>query len=111
VKISIPLFKVHMPAGARRGAGRDASASGYIAHGSKVEEFEAKLAAYTGNSARVRAERDIECADPGVCDLAACAAGRGDRLAAGVPLHQHAYRQEKYVSFSAKGQADLRISS
>lgn len=44
----IPLFKVHMPAAA--GAALEATlASGYLAHGAKVEEFEGKLAAYTGN--------------------------------------------------------------
>ncbi|MFH1044820.1 MAG: DegT/DnrJ/EryC1/StrS family aminotransferase [Pseudomonadota bacterium] len=45
---SIPLFKVHMPAGAL--AALEATlASGYLAHGAQVAEFEAKLAAYTGN--------------------------------------------------------------
>jgi len=44
----IPLFKVHMPASA--GAALATTlASGYLAHGAKVEEFERKLAAYTGN--------------------------------------------------------------
>ena len=48
MSISIPLFKVHMPAGA--GAALEATlASGYLAHGAKVEEFERGLAAYTGN--------------------------------------------------------------
>ena len=48
VNASIPLFKVHLPAGA--GAALEATlASGYIAHGAKVEEFERALAAYIGN--------------------------------------------------------------
>jgi perosamine synthetase len=48
VNITIPLFKVNMPAGA--GAALEATlAGGYLAHGAKVEEFEGKLAAYTGN--------------------------------------------------------------
>ena len=55
--IPIPLFKVHMPAGA--GAALATTlASGYLAHGAKVEEFEAKLAAYAGN-ARVCAMSEI----------------------------------------------------
>lgn len=46
--IRIPLFKVHLPEGA--GAALEATlASGYLAHGAKVEEFERKLAAYSGN--------------------------------------------------------------
>jgi len=48
VNISIPLFKVHMPTGA--GAALAATlASGQLAHGARVEEFERRLAAYTGN--------------------------------------------------------------
>lgn len=48
MNIPIPLFKVHMPAGA--GAALATTlASGNLAHGAKVEEFESKLAAYTGN--------------------------------------------------------------
>jgi dTDP-4-amino-4,6-dideoxygalactose transaminase len=48
VDTPIPLFKVHMPAGA--GAALQATlASGQLAHGARVEEFEQKLAAYTGN--------------------------------------------------------------
>jgi len=46
--VRIPLFKVHMPGGAS--AALEATlASGYLAHGAKVEEFERGLAAYTGN--------------------------------------------------------------
>jgi anaerobic magnesium-protoporphyrin IX monomethyl ester cyclase len=45
VNISIPLFKVHMPA--RTTAALEATlASGYLAHGAKVEAFERELAAY-----------------------------------------------------------------
>ena len=48
VNISIPLFKVHMPAGA--GAALAATlASGQLAHGARVAEFERSLTAYTGN--------------------------------------------------------------
>ena len=48
MNITIPLFKVHMPAGA--GAALEATlASGHLAHGARVEEFERSLAAYTGN--------------------------------------------------------------
>lgn len=44
----IPLFKVHMPP--RAAAAMEATlASGYLAHGAKVEEFERALAAYAGN--------------------------------------------------------------
>jgi dTDP-4-amino-4,6-dideoxygalactose transaminase len=57
VNISIPLFKVHMPAGA--GAALATTlASGYLAHGAQVEEFERGLAAYTGN-ARVCAMSEV----------------------------------------------------
>jgi dTDP-4-amino-4,6-dideoxygalactose transaminase len=55
--ISIPLFKVHMPAGAA--AALEATlASGYLAHGAQVEEFERGLAAWVGN-ARVSALSEI----------------------------------------------------
>lgn len=48
MNITIPLFKVRMPSSA--GAALATTlASGYIAHGAKVEAFEGKLAAYTGN--------------------------------------------------------------
>ncbi|MFA5914073.1 MAG: aminotransferase class V-fold PLP-dependent enzyme [Burkholderiales bacterium] len=46
--MKIPLFKVHMPAGAT--AALEATlASGYLAHGARVEEFERGLAAWVGN--------------------------------------------------------------
>ncbi len=55
--ISIPLFKVHMPAGAA--AALEATlASGYLAHGAKVEEFERGLATWVGN-ARVNAMSEV----------------------------------------------------
>ncbi len=46
--MSIPLFKVHMP-DAAAAAVAATLASGRLAHGPRVEEFEAKLAAYVGN--------------------------------------------------------------
>jgi dTDP-4-amino-4,6-dideoxygalactose transaminase len=53
----IPLFKVHLPAGAA--AALEATlASGYLAHGAKVEAFERGLAAWVGN-ARVSALSDV----------------------------------------------------
>src|SRR5471030_2886996 len=48
MKISIPLFKVHMPASAHAALG-ETLASGYLAQGAQVERFEKKLAAYLGN--------------------------------------------------------------
>lgn len=53
----IPLFKVHMPADAGA-ALANTLASGYIAHGTKVEQFERELATYAGN-ARVCAMSEI----------------------------------------------------
>jgi len=57
VNIPIPLFKVHMPAGV--GAALEATlASGQLAYGAKVEQFERELAAYIGNP-RVCAMSDV----------------------------------------------------
>ena len=49
MSISIPLFKVHMPAGAAA-ALQATLASGYLAHGAQVEAFERELGAYVGNA-------------------------------------------------------------
>jgi len=57
VSISIPLFKVHMPAGAAA-ALQATLASGYLAHGAQVDAFERELGAYVGN-ARVSALSEI----------------------------------------------------
>jgi len=57
MNVPIPLFKVHMPAGA--GAALETTlASGQLAQGAKVEAFERELAAYTGNP-RVCAMSDV----------------------------------------------------
>ena len=48
MNIFIPLFRVHMPASASA-ALATTLASGQLAQGAKVEEFEGRLAAYTGN--------------------------------------------------------------
>jgi perosamine synthetase len=48
VSISIPLFKVHMPAGAPAALNATLE-SGYLAHGAQVEDFERRLADYSGN--------------------------------------------------------------
>src|SRR5512137_2585509 len=53
----IPLFKVHMPADAAA-ALATTLASGYLAHGVQVDEFERGLAAYVGNP-RVSAMSEI----------------------------------------------------
>ena len=54
---SIPLFKVHLPPGA--GAALEATlASGQLAYGAKVEEFERALGAYIGNP-RVNAMSEV----------------------------------------------------
>ncbi len=54
---SIPLFKVHMPAGAHA-ALRATLEGGRLAHGAQVEEFERRLGHYSGN-ARVCALSDV----------------------------------------------------
>jgi dTDP-4-amino-4,6-dideoxygalactose transaminase len=54
---AIPLFKVHMPAGAAAAVGATL-AGGQLAYGAKVAEFERALAAYSGN-ARVCAMSEV----------------------------------------------------
>lgn len=49
MNLPIPLFKVHMPAGAAA-AVEATLASGYLAQGARVAEFESTLAAYSGNA-------------------------------------------------------------
>ena len=57
MNLPIPLFKVHMPAGAAA-AVQATLASGYLALGASVAEFESALATYSGN-ARVCAMSEV----------------------------------------------------